>query len=112
MPLVFAGEIGSTHRVALVLLLTAAALSITSGQLLAHNVTPGDAGYVQEIWGVHLIPYTYLGAKHMITGYDKRRFLPLQDEGCGHLCQSVCHRSLNDNACRGLLRLERQCLHH
>ena len=75
MPLVFAGEISSTHRVALVLLLTAAALSITSGQLLAHNVTPGDAGYVQEIWGVHLIPYTYLGAKHMITGYDHILFL-------------------------------------
>ena len=75
MPLVFAGGIGSTQRVALVLLLTAAALSITSGQLLAHNVTPGDAGYVQEIWGVHLIPYTYLGAKHMITGYDHILFL-------------------------------------
>ena len=75
MPLVFAGGIGSTHRVALVLLLTAAAFSITSGQLLAHNVTPGDAGYVQEIWGVHLIPYTYLGAKHMITGYDHILFL-------------------------------------
>ncbi|MEM6496034.1 MAG: HupE/UreJ family protein [Pseudomonadota bacterium] len=75
MPLVFAGGIGSTLRVALVLLLTAAVLSITSGQLLAHNVTPGDAGYVQEIWGVHLIPYTYLGAKHMITGYDHILFL-------------------------------------
>lgn len=42
---------------------------------LAHNVTPGDAGYVQEIFGIKLIPFTYLGAKHMITGYDHILFL-------------------------------------
>lgn len=41
----------------------------------AHNVTPGDAGYVQEIWGVHIIPFMYLGAKHMVTGYDHILFL-------------------------------------
>ena len=42
---------------------------------MAHNVTPGDAGYIQEIWGVHLIPFAYLGAKHMVTGYDHILFL-------------------------------------
>ena len=42
---------------------------------LAHNVTPGDAGYIQEIWGVHIIPFVYLGAKHMVTGYDHILFL-------------------------------------
>jgi hypothetical protein len=41
----------------------------------AHNVTEGDAGYIQEIWGVNLIPFAYLGAKHMITGYDHILFL-------------------------------------
>src|SRR6056297_43803 len=41
----------------------------------AHDVTPGDAGYIQEIWGVHVIPFIYLGAKHMITGYDHILFL-------------------------------------
>ncbi|MEX0302816.1 MAG: HupE/UreJ family protein [Leisingera sp.] len=41
----------------------------------AHNVTPGDAGYIQEIWGVKLIPFMYLGAKHMVTGYDHILFL-------------------------------------
>lgn len=45
------------------------------GQALAHNVTAGDAGYIQEIWGVHLIPFAYLGAKHMVTGYDHILFL-------------------------------------
>lgn len=41
----------------------------------AHNVTEGDAGYIQEIWGVHVVPFTYLGAKHMVTGYDHILFL-------------------------------------
>lgn len=42
---------------------------------LAHAVTQGDKGYIQEIYGVHLIPFTYLGAKHMVTGYDHILFL-------------------------------------
>ncbi len=42
---------------------------------LAHDVTPGDAGYIQEIFGVHIIPFMYLGAKHMVTGYDHILFL-------------------------------------
>ncbi|NBR90473.1 MAG: HupE/UreJ family protein, partial [Rhodobacteraceae bacterium] len=41
----------------------------------AHNVTEGDAGYIQEIWGVNIIPFMYLGAKHMVTGYDHILFL-------------------------------------
>ncbi len=47
----------------------------TSQTALAHNVTPGDAGYIQEIWGVHIVPFMYLGAKHMVTGYDHILFL-------------------------------------
>lgn len=50
-------------------------LVLVPGPLLAHDVTPGDAGYIQEIWGVHIIPFIYLGAKHMITGYDHILFL-------------------------------------
>ena len=42
---------------------------------LAHNVTEGDAGYVQEVSGFHPIPFLYLGAKHMVTGYDHILFL-------------------------------------
>ena len=51
------------------------ALALTASAALAHDVTPGDAGYIQEIWGVHIIPFIYLGAKHMITGYDHILFL-------------------------------------
>lgn len=41
----------------------------------AHDVTPGDAGYIQEIFGVHINSFIYLGAKHMMTGYDHILFL-------------------------------------
>lgn len=50
-------------------------LALMPGVTAAHDVTPGDAGYVQEIWGPHIIPFVYLGAKHMITGYDHILFL-------------------------------------
>ena len=42
---------------------------------LAHTVAEGDQGYIQEITGVHLLPFAYLGAKHMVTGYDHLLFL-------------------------------------
>lgn len=51
------------------------ATALTYSAVHAHDVTPGDAGYIQEIWGVHIIPFMYLGAKHMVTGYDHILFL-------------------------------------
>lgn len=41
----------------------------------AHGVTEGDKGYIQESSGVMIVPFIYLGAKHMITGYDHLLFL-------------------------------------
>lgn len=41
----------------------------------AHGVAEGDKGYIQEITGVHFLSFIYLGAKHMITGYDHILFL-------------------------------------
>ena len=43
--------------------------------VLAHGVTAGDKGYIQEISGVMTLPFIYLGAKHMVTGYDHILFL-------------------------------------
>ncbi len=43
--------------------------------LIAHGVTTGDQGYIQEINGVNFVPFMYLGAKHMVTGYDHLLFL-------------------------------------
>lgn len=56
-------------------LLVLALLSLASTDALAHAVTQGDKGYIQEISGVHLLPFAYLGAKHMATGYDHILFL-------------------------------------
>ena len=42
---------------------------------LAHGVAEGDQGYIQETTGVQLLPFIYLGAKHMVTGYDHILFL-------------------------------------
>lgn len=44
-------------------------------EALAHGVTEGDKGYIQEISGPHPIEFIYLGAKHMMTGYDHLLFL-------------------------------------
>jgi hypothetical protein len=50
-------------------------LCVLPAELLAHGVALGDKGYIQCVVGVHLIPYAYLGAKHMVTGYDHLLFL-------------------------------------
>jgi hypothetical protein len=41
----------------------------------AHAVAQGDKGYIMEMSGILLLPFTYLGAKHMVTGYDHILFL-------------------------------------
>jgi hypothetical protein len=38
-------------------------------------VAEGDKGYIQEISGIRILPFIYLGAKHMVTGYDHILFL-------------------------------------
>ena len=44
-------------------------------EVFAHGVTEGDKGYIQENSGMMLVPFIYLGAKHMVTGYDHLLFL-------------------------------------
>src|SRR5687768_3583031 len=41
----------------------------------AHGVTRRDAAFVQSINGPAIGPFLYLGAKHMVTGYDHLLFL-------------------------------------
>jgi len=50
-------------------------LMTATSTALAHAVAEGDKGYIQEISGVQLLPFVYLGAKHMVTGYDHILFL-------------------------------------
>ena len=41
----------------------------------AHNVSKRDASFVQSNKGSAVAPFMYLGAKHMVTGYDHLLFL-------------------------------------
>lgn len=75
IPTQLRGEPGWIGRMAIAVSLSIMVLALFIHPAYAHQVTPGDAGYIQEIWGVKLIPFTYLGAKHMITGYDHILFL-------------------------------------
>lgn len=42
---------------------------------LAHGVTSGDASFIENNQGLNIVPFIYLGAKHMVTGYDHLLFL-------------------------------------
>ncbi len=66
---------GFGTRHACVLLLAVALFLAWVETVFAHAVTLGDKGYIQEVTGVHLIAFVYLGAKHMVTGYDHLLFL-------------------------------------
>ena len=46
-----------------------------TGVLEAHGVSGKDAVYLQGLQGRAIVPLMYLGAKHMVTGYDHLLFL-------------------------------------
>jgi hypothetical protein len=41
----------------------------------AHPMTGQNATFVQGVQGTAIVPFLYLGAKHMVTGYDHLAFL-------------------------------------
>ncbi len=55
--------------------LLALLLSMTAAAALAHGVSESDKGFLQGSTGVQILPFLYLGAKHMVTGYDHLLFL-------------------------------------
>lgn len=50
-------------------------LLLAASPLLAHTIEGSDAAFVQNIDGPAIGPFVYLGAKHMVTGYDHLLFL-------------------------------------
>ena len=50
-------------------------LALLSLLVCAHDVAEGDRAFIEQASGRQLIPYAYLGAKHMVTGYDHLLFL-------------------------------------
>ena len=94
-------------NIAKYILLGVAALSLLlfSTMSFAHGVDDTTRQFLLNNVGVHIMPFIYIGAKHMVTGYDHLLFLvgvlflfkPFK--GCFALCQHVYHRAqlnLND----------------
>ncbi|MEO8256255.1 MAG: HupE/UreJ family protein [Acidobacteriota bacterium] len=61
------------HRRALLIGIVLAA--VFAGELSAHGVSGKDALFLQSVKGAAIGPLMYLGAKHMVTGYDHLAFL-------------------------------------
>jgi len=55
--------------------LTIGVVALASAALSAHGVSGKDAVFLQGLEGRAIIPLMYLGAKHMVTGYDHLLFL-------------------------------------
>jgi hypothetical protein len=53
----------------------ALALSLCCAGAAAHGVTGSDQTFLENNVGRQLVLFTYLGAKHMVTGYDHLLFL-------------------------------------
>lgn len=52
-----------------------ALMMVSAGAAFAHDVAQGDRGYIATTAGVQFGAFFYLGAKHMVTGYDHLLFL-------------------------------------
>jgi hypothetical protein len=50
-------------------------VSVFSLNAFGHTIEGGDASFVEAIDGPAIGPFIYLGAKHMVTGYDHLLFL-------------------------------------
>lgn len=46
-----------------------------AGAAYSHGVAAGDQGYIEQTSGPQIAAFLYLGAKHMVTGYDHLLFL-------------------------------------
>ncbi|GAA5060427.1 HupE/UreJ family protein [Erythrobacter westpacificensis] len=63
------------HNALLIASLLAIVLLAMPIEALAHDVAEGDKAFVRTIDGPAIVPFMYLGAKHMVTGYDHIAFL-------------------------------------
>jgi hypothetical protein len=64
-----------SSRLAIVCAALACLLWLVPEVASAHGVSKRDATFVQSIDGAAIGPFLYLGAKHMVTGYDHLLFL-------------------------------------
>lgn len=50
-------------------------LALLAAVARAHGVAEDDKLFIEQSVGMQIVPYVYLGAKHMVTGYDHLLFL-------------------------------------
>lgn len=50
-------------------------LVLATPDSFAHGVSEDDKAFIVQSSGIQLLPFIYLGAKHMVTGYDHLLFL-------------------------------------
>jgi hypothetical protein len=67
--------VSRTQRWAAALSVAVVLLLCSADSLSAHGVSRRDAAFVASINGPAIAPFAYLGAKHMVTGYDHLLFL-------------------------------------
>lgn len=63
------------YRIALALAAVFVLVLVATGSAAAHGVGDKDAAFIQNNPGAQVGPFLYLGAKHMVTGYDHLLFL-------------------------------------
>ncbi len=59
----------------IILLLTLATIVLLPLEAMAHGVDEKTRYFLQNNTGVQFFPFIYIGAKHMVTGYDHLLFL-------------------------------------
>jgi len=50
-------------------------IAFMTPEAFAHGVADDDKAFIEQSSGMQLLPFIYLGAKHMVTGYDHLLFL-------------------------------------
>jgi hydrogenase/urease accessory protein HupE len=55
--------------------LALAAVALLPMTAFGHNISESNASFVEQLNGPAVVPFLYLGAKHMFTGYDHVLFL-------------------------------------
>jgi hypothetical protein len=88
------------RRLSLAFVIALVLLAGTPADALAHGVAQGDKGYIQAIFGVHLIPFAYLGT-HRCRGAGAR------ERGLGGVKQEIGGSAPPARVARGSAVLEK-----
>jgi hypothetical protein len=68
-------NINAGRKLAILCAVATTLVLLSATNVSAHGVTGKDAVFLQSIQGAAIGPLMYLGAKHMVTGYDHLAFL-------------------------------------